>query len=82
MNKAALLLGLALAAAPAAAAVSTDTVSTSVTVSSSVFMQTGVAIDTRNNVHLVFVDTATLTLKYAQLANGTRIHKLELETGR
>ncbi|HND64657.1 MAG TPA: hypothetical protein PKX64_07405 [Elusimicrobiota bacterium] len=71
MNKAALLLGLALAAAPAAAAVSTDTVSTSVTVSSSVFMQTGVAIDTRNNVHLVFVDTATLTLKYAQLANGT-----------
>lgn len=71
MNKAAVLLVLALGAAPAAAAVSTDTVATSVAVSSSVFMQTGVAIDTRNNVHLVYVDTATLTLKYAQLANGT-----------
>lgn len=54
----------------ARAAVSTDTV-TSVTVSTSDFMGASIALDHRNNVHIVFVDTTTHILKHAQLPNGT-----------
>lgn len=52
------------------AAVSTDTV-TSVTVSTSDFMSASIALNSRNDVHLVFVDTTTQILKHAKLLNGT-----------
>ena len=52
------------------AAVSTDTV-TSVTVSTSDFMSASIALSSRNDVHMVFVDTTTQILKHAKLLNGT-----------
>ncbi|MBK8574224.1 MAG: hypothetical protein IPN90_00585 [Elusimicrobia bacterium] len=63
---------MSLLAAPGAvgAAVSMDTVM-SVAVSTSGFMSASIGLDSRNNVHMVFVDTTTQILKYAKLSNGT-----------
>jgi hypothetical protein len=52
------------------AAVSMDSV-TSVTVSTMGFLNASIALDNRNNVHMVYVDTTTQILKHAKLPNGT-----------
>lgn len=70
MKKSVLLFALFAASGGVRAAVSTDTV-TSVTVSTSDFMSANIALDSHNNIHMVFVDTTTQILKYAKLPNGT-----------
>lgn len=70
MKKFGLLLTLIVTSWGARAAVSTDTV-TSVTVSTSDFMSASIALSSRNDVHMVFVDTTTQILKHAKLLNGT-----------
>lgn len=66
------LLLLTLLAAPWSirAAVSFDSVA-SVAVTTSAFMSANIAQDSHNNVHMVYVDTTTQILKYAELLNGT-----------
>jgi hypothetical protein len=53
----------------------------SVTVSTSNAMQTAVALDSRNTVHLAFFDPATQALKYAKLTNGTTTWAVSTITG-
>ncbi|MBL0059420.1 MAG: hypothetical protein IPP35_09990 [Elusimicrobia bacterium] len=55
------------------AAVTSDSVSPVVGISTTNAMQTGIAIDARNNIHMCFYDPALQVLNYAFLQNGTNV---------